>query len=723
MLAFHDQQVLYFMEAIKFQNITKKFGKKVIANSKVSFSIEKGLIYSLLGENGSGKTTLMNVIAGIYKQDEGKIFINGIEADINSPKDAYKNKIGMIHQHFKLVNVFTATENVVLGLSKQDYRLFAQETKEINDKEIEKLNKEMEAHPDLDNELNVALANYKNARREAMLAAKAKLQATLKEQKQEDKNDSVRYKEMLNAAKNDKEALRNAKMDIRAERIQKSDERKALRKSIMDIDALPDIVAKKALVDSLSIKKKIKELQRETRNSGRFNLKESARRISSICQKFGFKIDPYQKVYDMSVSQKQTLEIVKALYRGVDILILDEPTAVLTPQETKQLFNVLRNMRKLGKTIIIITHKLNEVMEISDKVVVLRKGEYIGTVDTKDTNEKELTNMMVGRKMDLKIKRYEPKNAENRLYVNNITVTNIDGTTALDNVSFVLRSGEILGVAGISGSGQKELLDVIAGLRYYKAGDIIFHNPKKEKPVTFFHHSVQKIKRMSKEGFFHDKQGNKLDLSNKNNKEIIDMVTREEVIFYEDEIIDLKHKTPLEIRELGIKLSFVPEDRLGMGLVGSMDLVDNMMLRSYRKGKGIFFHREKPEKLAKEIVEELEVVTPSIHTQVSKLSGGNVQKILVGREISSSPKVFMAAYPVRGLDINSSYLIYDLLNQQKQRGTAVLFVGEDLDVLMALCDKILVLSQGKVAGIVDPTKVSKEDVGLLMTSGGNRNAN
>ena len=607
------------MDAIRFENITKRFGKKVVANNDISFSIEKGLIYSLLGENGSGKTSLMNVLVGIYKQDTGNVYINEEKVDINSPSDAYKYKIGMIHQHFKLVNTFTATENIVLGLTEEDYKRFYVETKLENDERIEELKKEAATNSDA--------------------------------------------------------------------------------------------------------KSKIKELERETKSSGRFNLKESGRRVASICAKYGFNIDPNQKVYNMSVSQKQTLEIVKALYRGVDILILDEPTAVLTPQETKQLFNVLRNMRDLGKTIIIITHKLNEVMEIRDRVAVLRKGEYVGTVDTKFTNEKELTNMMVGRKIDLKIKRSVPKNPENRLFISNITVTNIDGTTALDNVSFVIRSGEILGVAGISGSGQKELLDVIAGLRGYKNGDIIFHNPKKEKPVTFFHHSIQKIKRMSAEGFFHDKEGNKLDLSKKSNKEIIDMVNNEEVIFYEDEIIDLKHKTPLEIRELGIKLSFVPEDRLGMGLVGSMDLVDNMMLRSYRKGKGIFFHREKPEKLAKEIVEELEVVTPSVHTQVSKLSGGNVQKILVGREISSSPKVFMAAYPVRGLDINSSYLIYDLLNSQKEKGTAVLFVGEDLDVLMALCDKILVLSQGRVSGIVDPREVSKEDIGLLMTKGGHVDEN
>ena len=603
------------MDAIRFENITKAFGKKVIASNNISFSIEKGKIYSLLGENGSGKTSLMNVLVGIYKQDSGKVFVNDVEVEIKSPRDAYKYRIGMIHQHFKLVNVFNATENVLLGLARDDYKQFAKDQAEINEPLIQEL------------------------------LAKG-------------------------ASKNDKE---------------------------------------------------VKRLQKEIKDAGRYNVRSAARRINAICEKYGFNIDPYQKVYDMSVSQKQTLEIVKSLYRGTDILILDEPTAVLTPQETKQLFNVLRNMRANGKTVVIITHKLNEVMEISDRVVVLRKGEYAGEVETKNTNEKELTNLMVGRKVDLQIKRTTPKNVQDRLFVNNITVTNIDGTVALDDASFVLRSGEILGVAGISGSGQKELLEAIAGLRRYHNGEIIFHNPKKEKPVTLFHHSVPKIKKMSKEGFFHDKLGKPLDVSMLPNKVVEEMVKNEEIIFYEDEIINLKDKKPIEIRNLGIKLSFVPEDRLGMGLVGSMDIVDNMMLRSYRKGKGLFFSREKPQMLAEEIVDELEVVTPSIHTKVGKLSGGNIQKILVGREISSSPKVLMAAYPVRGLDINSSYVIYDLLDQQKQRGAAVLFVGEDLDVLMALSDRILVLSQGKIAGIVDPRQVTKEDVGLLMTKGGHHN--
>ncbi|MCR4880021.1 MAG: ABC transporter ATP-binding protein [Bacilli bacterium] len=601
------------MNAIRFENITKTFGK-VVANHDVSFALEAGKIYSILGENGSGKTTLMNMIAGIYKQDSGKLFINEEEVEINSPRDAYKHRIGMIHQHFKLVDVFTATENVLLGLTKEDYKLFNKDQKEKALSHIEKANND----PKLSEE-----------------------------------------------------------------------ERKAI----------------------------IKRYKRYARRSKGFNLAGAAERIKDIAIKYGFKVDPYQKVYDMSVSEKQTLEIVKALYRGVDILILDEPTAVLTPQEIKGLFAVLRNMKEAGKTIIIITHKLNEVMEISDQVVVVRKGEYIATVNTKDTNEKELTDMMVGRKVNLQIKREKMNNVEDRLFISNLTVENMDRTVALDNVSFVLRSGQILGVAGISGSGQKELLDAIAGLRKYKTGEMVFHNPKKEKPVTLYHHSPRQIREMSKEGYFHDKDGNKLDLSKVPLKKVAEMTNNEEIIFYEDEIIDLKDKTPLEIRDLGIKLSFVPEDRLGMGLVGSMDLTDNMMLRSFRKGKGIFVNRKKPEALAKEIIEELEVVTPGVHTQVRKLSGGNIQKVLVGREISSSPKVFMAAYPVRGLDINSSYLIYDLLNQQKAKGVAVLFVGEDLDVLMALCDRILVLSGGKVAGIVDPTKVTKEEIGLLMTKG------
>ncbi len=504
--------------AIELRNVTKTFGS-VVANNNVNLTVDKGEILSILGENGSGKTTLMNMISGIYFPDEGQIYINGEEAVIASPKDAFDYKIGMIHQHFKLVDVFSAAENIVLGLEQE----------------------------------------------------------------------------------------------------------------------------------------------------GRFDLKSATARISQICQQYGFELDPKKKIYTMSVSEKQTVEIIKVLYRGADILILDEPTAVLTPQETQKLFAVLRRMRDDGKSIIIITHKMHEVLSLSDRVAVLRKGEYVGTVVTAETSEAELTEMMVGKKISLNIERSEPKDPKARLEVHHVNCTNREGTLVLDDVSFTAYSGEILGIAGIAGSGQRELLEVIAGLQKSDSGAVLYHNPKT------------------------------------------------------DNVDNLQNKTPLQIRELGVRLSFVPEDRLGMGLVGNMDIIDNMMLRSYRKGKGAFLERKAPKDLAEHIIEELEVVTPGATTPVRRLSGGNVQKVLVGREIAASPTVLMAAYPVRGLDINSSYTIYNLLNQQKERGVAVIFVGEDLDVLLELCDRILVIGSGKVTGIVDGRTATKEQVGLLMTKteGGN----
>jgi len=498
--------------AIELKNITKTFGS-VVANKNVDLTVNRGEILSILGENGSGKTTLMNMISGIYFPDEGQIYIDGKEVVIASPKDAFDYKIGMIHQHFKLVDVFSAAENIVLG---------------INDNE-------------------------------------------------------------------------------------------------------------------------------------RFDIKQAAVRIKEIADKYHFQIDPEKKIHEMSVSEKQTVEIIKVLYRGADILILDEPTAVLTPQETQHLFKVLRNMRDDGKAIIIITHKLHEVLSLSDKVAVLRKGEYIGTVETATTNESELTEMMVGKKISLNIERSEPQNVEDRLIVEDIECINREGVKILDDISFTARSGEILGIAGIAGSGQRELLEAIAGLQQVQFGEISYNNPK---------------------------TGEKENLRN---------------------------KTPMQIRELGVRLSFVPEDRLGMGLVGNMDIVDNMMLRSYRKGKSVFLERKGPKDLAEHIIKDLEVVTPGASTPVRRLSGGNVQKVLVGREIAASPTVLMAAYPVRGLDINSSYTIYNLLNEQKKRGVAVIFVGEDLDVLIELCDRIMVIGSGRITGIVDGRTTTKEEIGLLMT--------
>ena len=343
---------------------------------------------------------------------------------------------------------------------------------------------------------------------------------------------------------------------------------------------------------------------------------------------------------------------------------MDEPTAVLTPQETRKLFDVLRKMREDGKSIIIITHKLNEVLEISDRVTILRKGELVGTVDTKDATEQSLTEMMVGQKIELNIHRDQPENVKERLVIEDLSVIKKDGTVALDNVQFTAYGGEILGIAGISGCGQKELLESIAGLQTATKKSSILYKPDDLGPQQ------------------------------------------------------LVGKTPKEIRNLGIALSFVPEDRLGMGLVGNMDIVDNVMLRSYKEGKSAFLNRKAPKNKADDIINELEVVTPSANTPVRRLSGGNIQKVLVGREIALQPKVLMVAYPVRGLDINSSYTIYNLLNQQKDEGVAVIFVGEDLDVLLQLCDRIVVMCSGKVTGVLDARKTTKEEIGLLMTKTG-----
>ena len=498
--------------AIELQHISKAFGGKV-ANKNVNLTVNRGEILSILGENGSGKTTLMNIIAGIYFPDEGRVFIDGNEVVIRSPKDAFKYKIGMIHQHFKLVDVFSATQNIILGLKEE----------------------------------------------------------------------------------------------------------------------------------------------------GGFNYKAATEKVKAICDKYGFDIDPLKKIHEMSVSEKQTVEIIKVLYRGADILILDEPTAVLTPQETQKLFNVLRKMREDGKSIIIITHKLHEVLSLSDKVAVLRKGEYVGTVITAETDESELTEMMVGKKVSLNIDRSEPQNTEERLVVKNLNCVDREGVKVLNDVSFTAYSGEILGIAGIAGSGQRELLEAIAGLQKVNEGEIVYNNPKTGSSDN------------------------------------------------------LRDKTPMQIRDLGVRLSFVPEDRLGMGLVGNMDIIDNMMLRSYRKGKSMFLQRKAPRDLAEKIIKDLEVVTPDAKTPVRRLSGGNIQKILVGREIAASPTVLMAAYPVRGLDIGASYTIYNLLNKQKEKGVAVIFVGEDLDVLIELCDRILVIGSGSITGVVDARNTTKEEIGLLMT--------
>ena len=492
--------------AIEMRGITKTFGS-VVANNKVDLTLRPGEILALLGENGSGKTTLMNMLSGIYKPDSGEIKVNGQPVSIDSPEDAKRLGIGMVHQHFKLVEVFSAADNIWMGREKAGF---------------------------------------------------------------------------------------------------------ALKKNRYD-------------------------------------------EIEAVTKKFGFDLDPRKKVRNMAVSEKQTLEIIKVLYYGAKVIILDEPTAVLTVQEIEKLFRVLRRMRDEGHSIIIITHKLNEVLELSDRVAILRKGEYITTVNTAETNEQQLTEWMVGRKIDLNIRRPIVEKTRPLLELRDLTIRNDEGAVAIDNVSFYIRGGEILGGAGIAGRGQKELCEAIAGLRPVQSGLMIHKG---------------------------------------------------------DNIVGL---SPKAILEKGISMSFIPEDRLGMGLAPSLSIVDNMILKNYAQAKGPFVDRKTGRADAEHVIRELEVVTPSADTPVRRLSGGNVQKVLLGREIKAGPNVIVTAYPVRGLDINSSYAIYDILNQQKESGVGVLFVGEDLDVMLALCDKIMVLCHGKVMGVVHAHKTTKEELGLMMT--------
>jgi general nucleoside transport system ATP-binding protein len=494
---------------IELKNICKSFGS-VHANDMISLTVRKGEILALLGENGSGKSTFVNILAGIYAPDSGTILVDGREKFFSSPKDAIRSGIGMVHQHFKLVNVMSVLDNITLG---ERHSFFVHRTK-------------------------------------------------------------------------------------------------------------------------------------------------IAQKITKLVHDYGFSIDPRKKIYTMSVSEKQTVEIVKMLYQGAQLLILDEPTAVLTPQETEQLFTVLRQLRNRGCSVIIITHKLNEVMEISDRVTVLHKGTLAGTVTTAQTSASELAELMVGGEVSLEIPRTDAVRSEQPLLrVTDLCLKDSNHMPVLDHLSFDLYGGEILGVAGIVGSGQKELCEAIAGLTRVDSGSILFD---------------------------------------------------------QDELIGM---SPLNIKKKGLRMSFIPEDRLGMGLVAGMDITDNVLLKTYDESSGLFVDRTGGKKRAELIVKNYAIATPGINHVVKKLSGGNIQKVLLGREIELHPRVLVTAYPFRGLDVGASNTIYAMLNEQKCRGVAVLLIGEDLDTLRGLSDRLMVIHNGRVMNIVNPRTTTKENLGIMMMGG------
>lgn len=492
---------------VELKNITKRF-PGVIANDNVDFNVKKGEIHALLGENGSGKSTLMSVLSGLYRPDEGEILINGTRTVFKSPRQAINAGIGMVHQHFKLIDSFSVAENVILG-----------------DERIPKM----------------------------------------------------------------------------------------------------------------------------------LNMKEIEKNLAQLTLRYGLHINPASMVWQLSVGEKQRVEIVKMLYRGSQVLILDEPTAVLTPQETDELFRNLKEMAKSGRGIVVITHKLHEVEQIADRVTVLRKGKSLATLERERINRQDLARLMVGQDITTQCKRNTPPGAGKVLELNNVSCLNDLGLSGLKDITFEVHSGEIFGIAGVAGNGQRELAEVIYGLRKVSSGSILVNGT------------------------------------------------------------DIRGFTPRQLIDCGVAL--VPEDRLGTGLIPNLGTIDNLILKDYRKhdmNRGPFINWHKANKKVSSLVGSYEVKVSSLEAPVKLLSGGNLQRLLLAREISAEPQLLIAVYPVRGLDIKATEAIHELLMAQREKGTAILLISEDLDEICKLSDRIGVLSNGSIAGIISSDQADINEIGLLM---------
>lgn len=495
---------------LELKNITKTFGN-VVANNDVSMKIEKGTIHAIVGENGAGKSTIMRIAYGFYKADSGEIFFDGKPVQINNPHDAIALGIGMVHQHFMLVDTMTVAENIILGA----------ETGGAANLDLEKANEEILR---LSNELKLG-------------------------------------------------------------------------------------------------------------------------------------VNPRAYIEDLSVGAQQRVELLKALYRNAELLILDEPTAVLTPQETEDFFNILRRMREQGKTIVIITHKLEEVLAISDNVTVMRDGKTVGEVKTSETSAKDLARMIVGRDVLLRVEKTEAEPQETVLNIENLSVVGKHGL-AVDGVSFEVRAGEIVGIAGIEGNGQTELVEAVAGLIPAQSG--------------------------------------KIELSGKD-------ITK----------LSVRKRT-----ELGI--GHIPEDRHRRGLLLNSDLEENSILGVHYRApvvSGGFINSSVVEKRTKEIIENFDVRPPVPSLPAKSLSGGNQQKLIIGREFELNPKLLLVSQPTRGVDIGAIEFIHRKLIQLRDAGTAVLLVSAELEEVTALADRLLVIRKGKIVGEVDPKMTSNEEIGLMMTGG------
>lgn len=500
-----NKKVEYVIEML---NIRKEF-PGIVANDNVNLQLKKGEIHALLGENGAGKSTLMNVLFGLYQPEKGEIRVNGKKVHISNPNIANDLGIGMVHQHFMLVNPLTVTENIILG------------------KEPTKL--------------------------------------------------------------------------------------------------------------------------------GKINLKEASKEVQRISDQYGLSVDPNAKIADISVGMQQRVEILKTLYRGANILIFDEPTAVLTPQEIKELIAIMKKLIQEGKSIILITHKLKEIMEVCDRVTVIRKGEGIGTVNVADTNENELASLMVGREVVFKTEKKQAQPKQDVLKINNLFVKDSRHVEAVKDLNLSVRAGEIVGIAGVDGNGQSELIEAITGLRKVDAGTVQLN-------------------------------GN-----------------------------DITNLSPRKVTESGV--AHIPQDRHKHGLVLDFPMDQNMVLQTYYKkpysNMGVLDFKAINKK-AKELIEEFDVRTPSEKTLARALSGGNQQKAIIGREVDRNPDLLIAAQPTRGLDVGAIEFIHKRLIEQRDQGKAVLLVSFELEEIMNVSDRIAVMYEGQVVAVVDPKETTEQELGLLM---------
>ncbi|RTE09117.1 ABC transporter ATP-binding protein [Paenibacillus whitsoniae] len=493
---------------VELRGITKRF-PGIVANDAISLKLRKGEIHALLGENGAGKSTLMNIVFGLYQPDEGHILVQGKEVAIDSPNRAIELGIGMVHQHFKLVQPFTVTENIILGM----------------------------------------------------------------------------------------EPKKGVNIDYRA----------------------------------------------------------AQEKVKQISEQYGLRVDPKARVEDISVGMQQRVEILKTLYRGAEILIFDEPTAVLTPQEISELMVIMRNLVQEGKSIILITHKLKEIMEIADTVTIIRRGKVIDSLPISGANPRILAEKMVGRDVSFKVTKEDVKAGEPVLQVKDLVVRSAQGLPALKGLSFEVKAGEILGIAGVDGNGQSELIEALTGLRSVDGGEVRLMGG------------------------------------------------------------DITHHTPRQISEAG--LSHIPEDRHKHGLVLDFTMSENMVLETYfhpAYNKGGFLNYDAIDKHAEALIKQFDVRTPSIYNKARSLSGGNQQKAIIAREIFKNPHLLIAAQPTRGLDVGAIEFVHRQLIEQRNKGKAVLLISFELDEIMNVSDRIAVIYEGQIVGEVLPKDTNDQEIGLLM---------